>query len=204
MELQLNSPWTFYYFQKPTAEQGDIPYEQCLHKIGKFETAEQFWQIYSHMQRPHNLPNTITLNLFRNDTRPMWEDEANRKGGSFLVRLQKNQVKSSWERLVLNLIGEQFPEDVVGIAVSTRARADLFYFWHQHAADANIRLDIAQTITKLLELPIKFKIDYNPFDPDSVGLDPKMYIQYIVDANGPIEKFSPKFTKPEHTAPASN
>lgn len=196
MELPLNSPWTFYYFQK--SEQSDVPYEQCIHKIGKFSNVEQFWHIYSHIQRPHNLPSTITLQLFRGDVRPMWEDEENRMGGSFLIRLPKNQTKSLWERMVLNLIGEQFPSDIVGTAVSTRQRFDLMYVWHQHASDASIRLSIAQALQKILELPYKYKIDYNPFDPEANGFDSKMYIQYTVEANGPVERLSQKQPKQEN------
>lgn len=198
MELQLNNPWTFYYFQKPTKEQGDIPYEQCIHKMGKFATAEQFWQIYSYIQQPNNLPSTVTLNLFRNDIRPMWEEEENRLGGSFLLRVTKQQTKLLWERLVLNLIGEQLPEDVVGVAVSTRQRQDFLYIWHQHAKSSEIRLSIARSIHKILELPIKSKIEYNPFDADAADFDPKFYIQYSVEQNGPVEKQIPKQPKSEH------
>ena len=193
MELQLNSAWTFYYLQK----EPNVSYEDTIHKIGKFQTAEGFWQIYSHMVRPEKLPQNIAVHLFRGDSRAMWEDEDNRKGGSFLIRLQKKQANRMWERLALNLIGEQMPDDINGIAVSTRQKVDFIYVWHRTAADPNIRLEIANSIAKVLELTIKSRIDYNPFDGSSVGLDPKNLIQYIVETNGVAEKEVPKLVKQE-------
>ena len=191
MELQLNSPWTFYYLQKDP----NVKYEESIHKIGKFSTAEGFWQIYSHMIRPEKLPSNISVQLFRNDSRAMWEDEENRRGGDFLLRLPKKQANLVWERLALNLIGEQLPEDVNGIVVSTRNRVDLVYIWHQTANNPEIRLQIATSLVKILELPLKSKIEYNAFDPTGSGIDPNIVITYTVEQNGVQEKTAPKNQK---------
>ena len=191
MELQLNSPWTFYYFQKDP----EVEYENSIHKIAKFSTAEGFWQIYSHMIRPEKLPQKVSIQLFRNDSRAMWEDEENRKGGDFLIRLPKRQVNFAWERLALNLIGEQLPEDVNGIVVSTRERIDLVYVWHKTAGNKELRLEIANSLAKVLELPFRNKIDYYSFDPEGCGIDPNTNIQYVVEQNGVEERLLPKTQK---------
>ena len=191
MELQLNSPWTFYYLQKDP----NVSYEDSIHKIGKFSTAEGFWQIYSHMIRPEKLPPNISVQLFRNDARAMWEDEENRHGGDFLLRLPKKQANLIWERLALNLIGEQLPEDINGIVVSTRNRVDLIYIWHKTANNPEIRLQIANALVKILELPLKSKIEYHPFEIEGSGIDPNSLLQYTVEQNGVEEKTTPKVQK---------
>ena len=158
-EHPLETPWTFYYFQRPPPGSPDMNYEESIHKIGKINTCEEFWAIYSHLIRPDKLPATIALHLFRNDSRAMWEDPENINGGSFLLRLPKGQVKYLWEKLLLTMIGEQFPSDVNGAAVSTRPKADLLYVWHRTASNEDDRLEICRVLWKELNLPIKTKID---------------------------------------------
>lgn len=189
----LNNPWTFYYTQKSMDDKEKIDYEAMLHKIGKFDTVFKFWEIFSHMNRADKNSNDITLSLFRNDTRPMWEDEENKNGGSFLIRFSKNHVKYAWEKLVLNLIGEQLPPDVIGIDVTTRVKMDLIHVWHQTSSDKDVRMDIFKSLVKILDLPIKTKVDYTPFSNYLLPSAPKSSIQYLVDQNGPVEKV---FTKP--------
>ena len=199
-ELQLNNPWTFYYLKKdPT-----VNYEDQIHKIGKFSTAEGFWQIYSHMIRPEKLSEKVSIQLFRNDSRALWEEGENVHGGSFLVRVQKKYLNVKWEKLVLNLIGEQLAEDINGVVVSTRQRVDFIYVWHKNASDPAVRLAVADALAKVLELPLKNKIDYSPFEPEKSGLDPNVMLQYIVETNGVVEKSMPKPAKVENKeAPTS-
>ena len=148
------------------------------------------------MIRPEKLPQNVSLQLFRNDTRAMWEDEENRNGGDFLYRVPKKQVNQMWERLALNLIGEQLPEDINGIVVSTRQRVDLIYVWHKTANNPQTRLDIASALAKVLGLPLKAKIEYNPFDFEGTGIEQNS-ISYVVEPNGVEEKIVKKNTRPE-------
>lgn len=189
-EHPLETPWTFYYFQRPPPNSPDMNYEESIHKIGKVYTCEQFWSIYSHIIHPDKLPVTIALHLFRGDSRAMWEDPENRNGGSFLIRLQKGQVNFFWEKLLLSLIGEQFPSDVNGAAVSVRSKGDLLYIWHRTASDEAVRLEICRTLWKELNLPVKTKIDYSPFTDMLSSNQAKSQIQYILESDGPVMKVS--------------
>ncbi|KAK8854447.1 hypothetical protein M9Y10_017009 [Tritrichomonas musculus] len=189
-EHLLETPWTFYYFQRPPPNSPDMNYEESIHKIGKVYSCEQFWSIYSHIIHPDKLPATIALHLFRGDSRAMWEDEENRNGGSFLIRLPKGQVNYFWEKLLLSLIGEQFPPDVNGSAVSVRPKGDLLYIWHRTASDEDVRLEICRVLWKELNLPIKTKIDYSPFSDMLSSNQNKAQIQYILESDGPVMKIS--------------
>ena len=52
------------------------------------------------MVRPNDLPNTSDYHLFKEGIKPMWEDDANRWGGKWLVRLKKGLASKYWEDLV--------------------------------------------------------------------------------------------------------
>jgi translation initiation factor 4E len=192
MSHPLHSSWTFYYFQRPPPNAQEIPYEDSIHKIGKFSTCEDFWSFYSHLVRPDQLNHTIALHLFRNDSRAMWEDPENRHGGSFRLRFAKGQVALAWEKIILNLIGEQLPADVVGAVVSPRAKMDLLYLWHQRGEDEALRMHIVADVQRVLDLPVRTKIDYSPFDEMLANSMQKNFIQYVIEGDGPVMKVSSK------------
>ena len=73
--------------------------------------------------------------------KPMWEDEANKFGGKWIVRLRKGKALNfglftllspglssrCWENLVLAMLGEQFMvgEEICGAVVSIRFQEDI-------------------------------------------------------------------------------
>lgn len=70
--------------------------------------------------------------LFKKDIRPIWEDEVNRQGGKWIVRLKKGVADRYWESLVLALIGDQFGDagdDVCGVVLSVRNGEDILSIW---------------------------------------------------------------------------
>ena len=57
--------------------------------MGSFASVEQFWHLYSHMVRPNDLNGHCDIHLFKESIKPMWEDEKNKMGGKWIVRLRK-------------------------------------------------------------------------------------------------------------------
>lgn len=195
-ELELPCPWTFYYFARPkTSDKGD-DYEENVHTIAKVSTVEQFWHYYSHILRPDQLEVGISLQLFRNDTKALWESPENKNGGSFLIKVYKNMVNYLWEQLVIRLVGEHFPSDVVGISISIRNRVDLIYVWNQTASDEKLRLEICTKFQELLKLPQKTTIDYTPFSSIlQESWEKKQIIEYVLLPTGPVMRTRPKHYK---------
>ena len=78
--------------------------------------------LYSSLKRPSQLATGTFLQLFIDGVKPMWEDEANKEGGRWAIRVQKGYADTMWENLVLALIGEAFdpPDEVVGLMISVR------------------------------------------------------------------------------------
>lgn len=56
--------------------------------------------MYSHLKRPHELPNVSDYHLFKQGVRPVWEDSININGGKWIVRLKKGLASRYWENLV--------------------------------------------------------------------------------------------------------
>ena len=100
----------------------NINYDANLRLVGTFNTVEKFWLYYSHMCRPHDLNGHADIHLFKDGIRPLWEDDANKNGGKWIVRLKKGLSNRCWENLVLAILGEQFMvgEEICGAVVSIR------------------------------------------------------------------------------------
>ncbi|KAK8870358.1 hypothetical protein M9Y10_008239 [Tritrichomonas musculus] len=183
MSHNLNSPWTFYYFEKANPQNPDDTYDKCIHKIAKVYTAEEFWHYYSHINKPDQLEPRFSLHFFRNDSRAMWEDPENQNGGAFFYKVNdKSQTKYLWERLLLNLIGEQLNEDIIGVVVTPRPKLDFIYIWHKTAESEEIRLEICRQLQNLFELPLQFTIGYNIFNQKNH----EQRLNYIITKTGPV------------------
>lgn len=128
----LNEAWSFWYRPPISKAHGYIEYEQTLHGIATVATAEEFWDVYSHLKRPSSLPVVSDYHLFKRDVRPIWEDDINKKGGKWVVRMKKGVADRYWEDLLLALIGDQFGdagEEVCGAVLSVRNGEDILSIW---------------------------------------------------------------------------
>jgi translation initiation factor 4E len=164
----LKTKYTFYFVRRqgPRSQEN---YEKNIKKIGSFATVEDFWAYYNHLVRPSDLQPSCDYHLFRSGIKPMWEDEANRKGGKFIVRIPKKGRLASryWEDLVLAFIGQQFAEcadDVCGVVVSVRFQEDIISVWNKTAEDLEARRRLHDTIKRILGLAENVILEYKAHD----------------------------------------
>jgi len=95
-------------------------------------TAEEFFTLYKHLKRPSTLPVVSDYHMFKKDIRPIWEDDENKKGGKWIVKLKKGVADRYWEELIFALIGDQFAEaseEVCGAVLSVRNGEDILSIW---------------------------------------------------------------------------
>lgn len=85
---RLQSTYCLWFSRKSAGKQAHN-FDQSLRMVGRFATCEQFWSLYSHLIRPGDLSSHSDFHLFKQGIKPMWEDEANRYGGKWIVRLRK-------------------------------------------------------------------------------------------------------------------
>lgn len=127
----LRNNWCFW-FRPPIPKNVSIPYEDTVHGLAEVATAEQFWSVYGHLNRPSTLSPVSDYHLFKKGVRPIWEDDENRKGGKWIVRLKKGVADRYWESLMLALVGDQFGEageEICGVVVSVRNGEDIISIW---------------------------------------------------------------------------
>ena len=155
----LASEWSFMFYKAQNGKSSE-KYEENIHHLGTFNTIEGFWNIYSHLKRPNDLEPPTDYHLFRNGIRAIWEDEDNVNGGKWIIRLKKGLASYYWERLIIALIGERFPVDVLGAVVSVRYNEDIISLWNRTGSDQNIRHEICKELSSALKLPQDTKLEY--------------------------------------------
>ena len=139
-EHPLRSSWNLYY-RPPANKFSD--YEKSTTKIATVSTVEAFWTVYSHLKHPSALPTVSDYHIFKDGIRPVWEDEANKRGGKWIVRLKKGVADRYWEDLLLAIIGDQFleaGEEVCGAVLSVRSGEDVLSVWTKIDGGRNIKI----------------------------------------------------------------
>lgn len=99
----------------------------------------------------------------------MWEDEENKRGGKWIVRLKKGVADRYWEDLLLAIVGDQFAEageEVCGAVLSVRSGEDVLSVWTRIDGGRNIK--IRETIKRLLAFPPDTNIVWKSHD-DSIA-----------------------------------
>lgn len=137
-------------------------YDQNLKLIGSFHTVESFWSLYSHISRPCDLGSYSDFHLFKDGIKPMWEDDANKEGGKWIVRLRKGLAARCWENLILAILGEQFMvgEEICGAVISIRLHEDIISVWNRTANDQATTVRIRDTLRRVLNLPLNTIMEY--------------------------------------------
>lgn len=109
------------------------------------------------MKRPSALPVVSDYHLFKENIRPMWEDEENKQGGKWIIRLKKGVIDRYWEDVLLAVMGDQFAEageEVCGMVVSVRSGEDVFSVWTKNDGGRNIKIRYVQSQWKVFNITL--------------------------------------------------
>ncbi|KAF0387542.1 eukaryotic translation initiation factor 4E [Gigaspora margarita] len=157
----LHFTWVFWFMHRSPGSK-ILNYESSMKKIAAFSSIEDFWAVYSHLRRPHELPNISDYHLFKQGVRPVWEDDTNINGGKWIVRLKKGLASRYWESLVMAVIGDQFDvgTEICGAVLSIRSSEDILSLWNQSAHEGRINLKIRDTMKRVLNLPSETIMEY--------------------------------------------
>lgn len=162
-EHPLQCPYAFWFSRRPPGKlQSSTSYASNIKLVGKFASVEQFWAFYSYLVRPGDLSGHSDIHLFKDGIKPMWEDEANKHGGKWIVRLRKGLASRCWENLILAMLGEQFMvgSEVCGAVISVRFQEDIISIWNRNAADQATTTRIRDTLKRVLNLPQNTIMEY--------------------------------------------
>lgn len=129
------------WYRPPTSKYSD--YEKSTIPLASFSTVESFWTVYTHLKRPSTLPTVSDYHVFKKGVRPVWEDEENKRGGKWILRLRKGVCDRYWEDLLLAMVGDQFAEageEVCGAVLSIRSGEDVLSVWTRIDGGRNIKI----------------------------------------------------------------
>lgn len=62
------------------------------------------FSLYNHVKPASELRQGTDYSLFKKGIRPMWEDEANKRGGRWLLSLEKRQRNNELDRYWLDIV----------------------------------------------------------------------------------------------------
>jgi len=161
----LRHSWVFWFRPPISKSNGFVEYEKTLHAMAGFSTVEDFFVTYRHLKRPSILPLVSDYHIFKKGIRPVWEDDENKKGGKWIVRLKKGVADRYWEDLVLAIVGDQFAEaseEVCGAVLSVRNGEDILSIWTRN--DGGRVLKIRETMKRVLTFPPDTKVEWKSHD----------------------------------------
>jgi len=159
----LQNSWTLWFFKNDKTKQ----WEENQREIITFNTVEDFWALYNHIELASRLAAGCDYSLFKEGVKPMWEDERNKKGGRWLINLDKKQrgscLDNFWLEVMLCLIGESFDGESVlvnGAVVNVRNRGDKISMWLCETKPQEAAIKIGQTLKRRLGIDDKVLLGF--------------------------------------------
>ncbi|KAJ8061615.1 hypothetical protein OCU04_009422 [Sclerotinia nivalis] len=161
---QFRHGWVFWYRPPISKSNGFVEYEKTLHPMAAFNSAEELFDVFDHMRHPSNLPLVSDYHMFKKGIRPVWEDDENKKGGKWIVRLKKGVADRYWEDLVFAMAGDEFDpsEEVCGVVLSVRNGEDILSIWTRSGGGRVLR--IRETLKRVLSFPPETKVEWKSHD----------------------------------------
>ncbi|XP_056151226.1 eukaryotic translation initiation factor 4eb [Lampris incognitus] len=159
----LQNRWSLWFFKNDKSK----TWQANLRLISKFDTVEDFWALYNHIQLSSNLMSGCDYSLFKDGIEPMWEDERNKRGGRWLITLNKQQRRLDldrfWLETLLCLVGEAFDDysdEVCGAVVNIRTKGDKIAVWTSDYENRDAVTHIGRVYKERLGIPLKMTIGY--------------------------------------------
>jgi len=159
----LQNMWSLWFYKNDRSKS----WEENLMEITTFDTVEDFWALYNHIEVVSKIPVGCDYALFKHGIKPMWEDSRNKQGGRWLLNINKQQrttdLNSYWLEILLCMIGEAFDEcseDICGAVVQIRSKGDKLGLWTASVKNHDAIMKIGQTMKERLNLHPRNMIGY--------------------------------------------
>lgn len=158
---QLNSEWTLWYLETDRSKS----WEEMLHEVASFNTVENFWSLINHIKTPSEIKIGSDYCLFKKGIRPMWEDEANVRGGRWVITLNKsnkNDLDNFWLDTMLILIGEScdYSTELCGAVVNIRGKNNKISIWTANGSNEAAALEIGGKLRDGLRMESAYLLQY--------------------------------------------
>lgn len=168
---KLNSNWTLTFHHNPS-----IWTINGYQQIATFDTVDSYLDIMLYLDRVANI-NSINLCFFRKGITPLWEDNANRNGGHWSMKLNMEQGFTVWKSLTHKLICESLLKTIVepdingyinGITISNKIvnNESIIKIWVSDRKISNTSLICTDIMNECILPFIKSKIIFQVISPE--------------------------------------
>ena len=126
---KLNSNWTIWFHK---SDENNWNFESYI-KLATFNTIEEYAVIMNTFNENH--PLNAMLFVMRDDIKPMWEADENKKGGCISFKIYRNKIYDAWTQLNNYLISENILKvkddnlKINGISISPKKTFSIIKIW---------------------------------------------------------------------------
>ncbi|XP_072940532.1 eukaryotic translation initiation factor 4E1-like [Epargyreus clarus] len=149
----LQNVWSFWMFMNEKRN-----WEENLIELTTFDTVEDYWCLYHHMKLPSELRMGQDYAVFKKGICPKWEDRGNKKGGRWLITIDKKSMNMDriWMYVVLMLIGENFEnsDSICGAVVNVRVKSKVG-IWVSDSKNEKAIKKVGRKLKENLQIPGK-------------------------------------------------
>ncbi|EDW93807.1 eukaryotic translation initiation factor 4E1 [Drosophila yakuba] len=150
----LEHVWTLWYLENDRTKH----WKDMLNEITEIDSVETFWSLYYTIKTPSELKIGCDYSMFKKGIKPMWEDEANIKGGRWLVTAGKSakvELDRIWLDILLMMVGQTFEysDEICGAVINIRAKSNKISVWTANGSNEMAILEIGQKLKILLHVP---------------------------------------------------
>eukprot|EP01004_Peranema_trichophorum_P008564 NODE_7318_length_790_cov_225.023988_g6709_i0.p1 GENE.NODE_7318_length_790_cov_225.023988_g6709_i0~~NODE_7318_length_790_cov_225.023988_g6709_i0.p1 ORF type:complete len:201 (-),score=26.98 NODE_7318_length_790_cov_225.023988_g6709_i0:127-729(-) len=165
----LENSWVIWYDSRRLHQQGNPnDWFSNLQTVSIFNTVEDFWSTYNHIKRPNDLEFGANYHMFIQNVKPMWEDDANKRGGKWVINISKEdgqRLDELWELLLLSIVGEYLddtggPHQICGAVLSKRKAGPRISVWTRDRENTTALKCIGVRLREILKLSSNTHLEY--------------------------------------------
>ncbi|KAH8375197.1 hypothetical protein KR200_005952 [Drosophila serrata] len=156
-EVQYQHPlehvWTLWYLENDRTKH----WKDMLNEITQIDSVKTFWSLYNTIKTPSELKTGCDYSMFKTGIKPMWEDEANIKGGRWLLtfgKSSKSELDRIWLDILLMMVGQTFDysDEICGAVTNIRAKTNKISVWTADGSNEPAILEIGHKLRTILRL----------------------------------------------------
>ena len=164
----LSNKWCLWFHLSSHTDWSITSYK----KIYTFDTLEKCIPLIENIDK--TIIEKSMLFLMKDNVKPIWEDMANKKGGSISYKIPIENIYNIWKKIVYYLIGNTLTDEYImnninGISVSPKKNFCIIKFWIGNIINLNEceLYDFFKDTNK--------QLDYDPFNLDKLCGIEKQY-----------------------------
>jgi len=164
MDIPLPSTYDLWCFDvhdvKETTEE---TFFEKIRKTIKIKTLADLVTFYSNFKKPKSMPGNCEVYLFKENIKPLWEDEKNIGGGSFFLHIKKTFANKIWENLLISVVSESEPElkCINGVIMRIQRLEVVFFVWTSKLKKCD-EIKLIQWLKDTAGLSSKIKLEFKP------------------------------------------